>query len=62
VQVQPQVQELEQQRARGLARGPEQRAQQALQRSHRHIQALQWPVSSYRHASIARMRLSKPNQ
>jgi len=56
------VQRLEPQRARGLARGPEQPAQQALQRSHHHIQALLSPVSSYRHASIARMRLSKPNR
>ena len=35
---------------------------QALQRSHHRIQAPQWLVSSFHHASIARMRLSKPNR
>ena len=54
-QAQVRAQEREQQ-------GPQEQQPQALQQSPHRIQVPQWLASSCRHASIAPMRLSKPNQ
>jgi hypothetical protein len=65
--VQPQA--LEQQRALARVRAPgreqqglQARRPQASQRSHHRIRARQWLASSYRHASIAPTRPSKPSR